>query len=60
MRTRTSQKTEAIGRAIDDVNPIKSRLFDVYNNLMRAGCAREAASIDAVIGRLEGWQARNK
>lgn len=60
MRTRKSQKSEAISRAIDDISPIKSRLFDVYNNLMRAGCTREAASIDAVIGRLEGWQARNK
>jgi hypothetical protein len=52
-----TRKQEAITQAIEDINPLKSRLMGVYNDLMSAGAEREARSLDTIIARLEGWQA---
>ncbi len=54
------RKRDAKDRAVEAVNPLKSRLLDVYNDLMRADCVREAESLDKMIAKLESWQARLK
>jgi hypothetical protein len=52
----TRDQERALKDAVEAINPIKARLLDQYNNLMRAGLTRKAQSLDTIIARLEAWQ----
>lgn len=58
MSHRLNQKRAAILGAIDDVNPLKSRLMDITSRLRTAEANAQADSLDRIIARLEVWQAR--
>ena len=50
------QKRAFIAKEKDKVNVAKSRLIDIWNNLLAEGCEKEADQLGKIIGRLEAWQ----
>ena len=52
------EKAREIRYLKNEVNSSKSALIRVYNDLNRIGATADANRLGAIIGKLEGWQAR--